>query len=193
MPRRPLLGHVENGLMMHSAAGAIVRDCIEHEAHRTPDVQLKRSIVMPDHVHLRLYLRPGQPDPLQSLGRFIYNVKCWSQRNIRKTGLPLDWQKNYHDRLCCSREIIDLVDKYIDNNPLKYALMHGNPPPLKVHEPLDAPRLPTDEWWTGVGNADLLAPGARLAAIRLSRTIPPEAFPLVTARLRKAAEKGYTP
>ena len=51
--------------------------------------------------------------------------------------------------------------------------MHGNPPPLKVVEPLSAPAIPSGEWWSGVGRVDWLADGSvKFAAVRLSRTIP---------------------
>ena len=190
-PRLPLFGRIVDGKMVHSPVGLIAVNVIEKETRRTPDAQLKKWVVMPDHIHLRIYLRPGQAEPLKKLGLFVYNVKAWT-RNFAKRdlGVVLTWQKNYHDWLCLSREIIELVDKYIENNPLKWWLMHGNPPPLKVIEPMLHEVLPADEWWSGVGNVALL--GGKLAAVRLSRTIPQGEFSAVTARLMGAVEKGYT-
>ena len=190
-PRLPLFGHVEDGKMVYSPVGEIAVRVIEKEARRTPDAQLKKWVVMPDHIHLRIYLRPGQAEPLKKLGQFVYNVKAWT-RNFAKRdlGVVLTWQKNYHDWLCLSREIIELVDKYIENNPLKWWLMHGNPPPLKVIEPMVHEILPAGEWWSGVGDVALL--GGKLAAVRLSRTIQQGSFGAVTARLMAAVEKGYT-
>ncbi len=190
-PRRMLLGRIVGREMVPSMAGEIVWAELRRETERNHGVLLRAAIVMPDHVHLRLQLVPGLDEPLRHLGRFIYNVKCRSQRGAAKVGVSLIWQRNYHDRICCSREIIDLVDKYIANNPLKWALMHGSPPPLKVHEPLDVSRLPAEEWWTGVGNLGLLAPESKIAAVRLSRTIPTTEFPAVIARLSAASQKGY--
>ena len=151
-PRVPLFGRVDGDRMAYSPVGMIARRVLARERDRTPDVQLKRSIIMPEHVHLRLYLRPGQANALIPLGRFVYNFKAWT-RNRAKTelGVELRWQRNYHDRICPSREIIALADKYIDNNPRKWTLMHGHPPPLKVVEPLAAACLPANEWWTGSG------------------------------------------
>lgn len=214
-PRIPVFGKVVDGRMEYSEVGMIARRVLARERDRTPDVQLKRSIIMPEHVHLRLYLRPGQKEPLRKLGQFVYNFKAWTRNHAKKIGVEIRWQKNYHDRICLSREIIVLVDKYIDNNPRKWWLMHGNPPPLKVVEPLASELLPPDEWWTGVGRTDWLpacaagsgcgAAGSRchldsvaqagaiprLAAVRLSRTIPAAKFGEVAARLLKAAEKGW--
>jgi len=191
-PRVPVFGRVVGDRMEYSDIGMIARRVLARERDRTPDVQLKRSIIMPEHVHLRLYLRPGQENALVSMGRFVYNFKAWTRNNAKKElGVELRWQKNYHDRICPSREIIDLADKYIDNNPRKWSLMHGNPPPLKVVEPLTAECLPGDEWWTGVGRVDWLEDaGMKIAAVRLSRSIPAELHPQVVARLLAAAEKG---
>ena len=190
-PRQRILGTVVGDHVELSPAGEIVLAELHKEAAKPSGIELRSFVIMPDHVHLRLQIVPGLADPLKALGRFVYNVKCHSQRLAGRLGIAFAWQTNYHDRICCSREIIDLVDKYIANNPLKWTLMHGNPPPLRVHEPLDAPRLPADEWWTGVGNAALLAPEAKLAAVRLSRTLLPGDFPAVVARLRGAAAKGF--
>ena len=190
-PRQPLFGRVDGGKVVYSQAGEILVRVIEKESLRTPDAQLLKWVVMPDHVHLRIYLRPGQGDPLKKLGQFIYNVKAWS-RNIAKRdlGLSFEWQKNYHDWLCLSREAIEAVDKYIENNPLKWSLMHGYPPPLALVEPLVADVLPYGEWWSGAGEVALL--DGKIAAVRLSRSIPEKEFPAVEARLMSAVDKGFT-
>ena len=156
-PRIPVFGKVVDGRMEYSEVGMIARRVLARERDRTPAVQLKRSIIMPEHVHLRLYLRPGQKEPLRKLGQFVYNFKAWTRNHAKKIGVEIRWQKNYHDRICLSREIITLVDKYIDNNPRKWSLMNGNPPPLKVVEPLASEFLRQDEWWTGVGRTDWLS------------------------------------
>ncbi len=190
-PRQPILGSVVGDHVVLSPVGEIVLAELHKAATGSAGIQLRSFVIMPDHVHLRVQIVPGLAAPLKALGRFVYNVKCRSQRRAGRLGVAFSWQTNYHDRICCSRDIIDLVDKYIANNPIKWTLMHGNPPPLRVHEPLDAPRLPPDEWWTGVGNTELLAHTAKLAAVRLSRSLCPGDFPGVVARLRDAAAKGY--
>ncbi len=190
-PRQPFFGRVDGGKVVYSPTGEILVRVIEKEALRTPDAQLMKWVVMPDHVHLRIYLRPGQSEALKKLGQFIYNVKAWS-RNLakRELGLPFEWQKNYHDWLCLSREAIETVDKYIENNPLKWSLMHGYPPPLALVEPLVADVLPYGEWWSGAGEVALL--DGKIAAVRLSRSIPEKEFPAVEARLMSAVDKGFT-
>ena len=75
-PRVPVFGRVNGDKMEYSEIGMIARKVLAKERDRTPDVQLKKSIIMPEHVHLRLYLRPGQEAPLEKMGRFVYNFKA---------------------------------------------------------------------------------------------------------------------
>jgi len=191
--RQPVFGRVaEGGRLEHSPVGLAAVETLAKEAARPSGVELMKSVIMPDHVHLRLWIQPGLEEPLAKLSAFVRNFKRWAKWRGEQLGVAFDWEEGYHDRLCLSREIIDLVEAYIENNPLKWWLMHGNPPPLKVVEPLDSPRLPGDEWWSAVGASELISEGRRLCAIRLSRKIPTGDYAAVVARLMKTVEKGYT-
>ena len=192
-PRRPLFGTVVGATVAHSPLGLAALETLERETHRNPDLVLYGSVIMPDHVHLRLYVRPGAADPLTAVGAFVGNFKRWTTWRAKQLSIELAWEPNYYDRLCLSREIIDLVEKYIANNPLKWSLMHGPNPPLKVIEPLDSPLLPESEWWTGVGAGGFLDGDHKLAAMQLSREIAPGEVAAVVARCLTAVEKGYTP
>ena len=108
-PRVPVFGRVNGNRMEYSDIGMIARKVLAKERDRTPDVQLKKSIIMPEHVHLRLYLRPGQERPLERMGRFVYNFKAWTRNHAKKAGVEIAWQKNYHDWILPSREIISLA------------------------------------------------------------------------------------
>ena len=191
--RQPVFGHVAGSKVAYSPAGRAALETLQLEMLRSPDLTVHSFAIMPDHVHLRIHIRPGTREPLKAVGRFVNNFKRWTKWKAAKLGVAIDWQPNYHDRLCLSAEVIELVDKYIANNPLKWSLMHGPNPPLKVHEPLDSARLPDGEWWTGVGNVELLGPHVKLAAFRLSRSIPRGDFTAVIARCLSAVEKGYVP
>lgn len=190
-PRRAVFGRVAGDAVALSLAGEALAAVIAKECAKTDDILLKTSVIMPDHVHMRVHLRPGVAEPLKRLGRFIYNIKAWSRREAaRNAGVGFEWERNYHDWICSYREAIDAVDAYIRNNPLKWTLMHkGNPPPLAVAEPLACAALPADEWWTGAGETALLS--RKIAAVRLSRTLKEEDFPAVLRRLESAAAKGY--
>lgn len=181
----------EAGELIPSPAGRLARETLAIEERRDERIRVMKSVIMPDHIHLRVYVEPNTPEPLVKLGGFVRNFKRWTKFKCAKIGVDFDWEAKYHDRICLSREIIDLADKYIANNPLKWALMHGNPPPLKVVEPLESPRFDLAEWWSAVGNLDLIGEEQQIMAIRLSRKIRPADFPAVVGRLVEGAKKGY--
>lgn len=191
--RPPVFGTVSGDKVLYSPAGLAACETMRREAERNPDLVLHTSVVMPDHVHFRLYVRPGIKNPIGAIGAFVGNFKRWTAWRVKKLGVELEWEPNYYDRLCLSREIIGLVDKYIANNPLKWALMHGPNPPLKVIEPLDSPLLPDDEWWTGVGAAEWLDGNRRFAAMKLSRSIAGAEIQEVVVRCLTAVDKGFVP
>ena len=156
--RHPVFGTISSDGIVHlSPAGKILSEVIDYEANRSSEIELKRFQIMPDHLHLRVYIRPNLPKPLKRLGQFISNIKRWSTIKCNEIGIKISWQENYHDRLCMTRDIIQRVDEYIKYNPRKWALMHyGGNPPMKVFEPLYSRLLPPYEWWSGVGNLQLL-------------------------------------
>ena len=179
------------GELEHSPAGQAAVKALLTEAAKGTGIRLMQFVVMPDHVHLRLYIEPGLEKPLARLANFVRNFKRWSKWLCSKEGVAFDWEPGYHDRLCLSREIIELADKYIRNNPLKWHLMHGDPPPLKVVEPLASGRIANDEWWSAVGATELLGENVKICSVRLSRGIPFGRFSEVIARLESAVDKGF--
>ena len=189
--RKPLFGSVSSDKVILSPLGLAALETLERETRRNPGLRLYAWVIMPDHVHLRIYVCPGLADPLAAVGAFVGNVKRWTTWRAKQLGIALAWEQNYYDRLCVSREIIELVDKYIANNPLKWSLMHGPNPPLKVIEPFDSPLLPESEWWTAVGESGFLDGRCKLASIQLSRSILPGEVAAVVARCLTAVEKGY--
>lgn len=156
-------GRLSAGLSL-SPAGEAVEKALLETPRFVPGVALKSHVIMPDHVHLRVYLKPDLPEPLKTLGRFMAGFKRVAAKNAGIT-----WQQGYHDRICLSRFINEKVDAYIAGNPLKWLLMHGPDAPLKVHEPLDSPRFPETEWWTAAGNLALLSPERRFARLLAHR------------------------
>ena len=192
--RYPVFGDITpDGIMHLSQAGTILQETILHETERPRPIELKRYCIMPEHVHLRIYLQAGHEQPLKHLGQFVSNIKRWSEKQCNEIGIKIAWQENYHDYLCLSREIIRRVDEYIDLNPQKWALMHSENPPMGVIEPIYSPLLPNYEWWSGVGNTQLLNGIYRLLAIRLSRQLPISSANGIVAYLIQECKKGYVP
>jgi len=190
-PRRSVFGRVVDGKMYFNQFGQAARETLETEMKRNPALTVMRHVIMPDHVHLLVHVRAFTGDPLRQVGQFVSNFKRWTKYKVEKLGATgFGWQKNYHDWICSTQLLMDTAGKYISNNEVKWSLMHGENPPLKVIEPLAHWRFPPNEWWSGVGRTDLL--DRKIAAIRLSRKIPQSEFGAVVSRLLAACDKGYT-
>lgn len=190
-PRMMIFGRVVDDRVELNDCGQAAEETFQLEMKRNPALNVMECVIMPDHVHFMVHVRAGSNHPLRQIGQFVANFKRWTKYKVEKLGVTgFGWQENYHDWICLSREGMDAVAKYIKNNPLKWSLMHGANPPLKVSEPLAHDRFPVGEWWSGVGQTELLE--EKIAAIRLSRRIPEQDFPPVVARLMDACEKGYT-
>ena len=171
-PRHGIFGYITpDGVMHLSQAGSILDETIKIEQERHHELVIRSYIIMPEHLHYRMTFPSGLPKPLYSIGRFVQEIKHWSKAKLEDIGIYINWQKNYHDYLCLSRAINERVDEYIKLNPLKWALMYGDNPPMKVIEPLRSVLLPPFEWWSGVGNVDLLSGQHPLLAVSLSRRL----------------------
>ena len=190
-PRRWVFGSVCEESVALSAFGEIVRQELLAAALHFPAIQLKKWVVMPDHVHFRIYLAPGTEEPTRLIGAFVGRFKQLSQWRISQSGGPQRiWEKGYHDHLCLSREMIDAIDRYIENNPLKWRLMHGDRSLMPIREPLDKPWLPADSFWRGVGEIETVD-DSRFVALRVSRKVAPQCLDEVAETCLKGARKGY--
>lgn len=191
-PRAARFGRVVDGAVSLSPLGAQVAESLCSMPTRVPDVTLFGWVIMPDHIHCRVYLKPNLAEPLKTLGRFFgpfksYTTKCaWDLGGAGKL-----WQQGYHDRICSTRPFIDAVERYIRYNPLKYELRHNHPERLRIREPLDSPRLDAETFWRGIGNTGLLNGDTKLLGLRVSRKLTPEAMMRVVSRCHDAVNAGY--
>ena len=175
-PRRRLFGEVQGGgKMALSPFGAEVLAAIEFTFAKAQGFTLYGRVVLPDHVHFRIYLSPGVENARAAalintvVGRFkSYTTHLYQTKYGGRGAL---WQEGFHDWLCLSREMIDAVERYIAYNPLKWWLRNGGGRALMaLHEPLGSPRLGYTEFWRGVGAVGLIGDVPRpLIALRVSR------------------------
>ncbi len=193
-PRYGIFGNITpDGVMNLSPAGLILDDTISIECQKHPELIIRSFVIMPEHLHYRMTFPAGLSKPLYSIGRFVQEIKRWSKAKLEDTGIYINWQKNYHDYLCLSKAINERVDEYIRLNPLKWALMHGLNPPMRVLEPLQSPLLPPFEWWSGVGNAELLSGRYPLLAVSLSRRLSEFDFQTIVYGIMNECRRGMIP
>ena len=187
-PRRRLFGKIIDAKLQKTQLGlAVERRLIE--MGQMPGIRLFNFVVMPDHVHLQLHLRAGLPEPLVTLGRAIGAFKSLCAKDFHElTGESGQlWQQGYHDWICQSAEMIAAVNRYIDYNPLKFELRYNQPEFLAIHEPLAAWRLSTEEFWRGIGAAELLDGGTPFISLRISRRLSLRQIGEAVARIRRRA------
>ena len=190
-PKRSILGRVDpGGVLVLNEWGRAVERTLFETAAAMPEIVLHRHVVMPNHVHLRIYLRPGLPQPLKTLGSFIRHFKLSSRSALAAFGHegPL-WQEGYHDVLCLSREMFEAADLYIENNPRKWWLLMAPDRPMRVVEPICHGRLDAATWWAGVGETSLLE--RRIAAFRLSRRLDAAQGHTAIECALRAADQGW--
>jgi len=175
-----------------SEAGQIAaRDLAEAAGHFAGFITIRKSVIMPNHVHMRFTWPAGHADALDNIGRFVGRFKQLSQYHIAGHG-PHIWQDGYHDILCVSERCNRTVDAYIANNPLKWWLMYCDRSLMHVIEPFFLPEgVGGDDLWRAVGNFDLLS-SPRLVSLRISRKVPDGKLgEVVDVCVRGAVEKGY--
>ncbi len=191
-PRKALFGHVEERGVVLNPLGKAVAEAVRHVALKGKGVMPCTQVLMPDHLHLRVYLARGLERPLDTLGQFVANFKRYTNLLARRHGAATGpiWQAGYHSLVCSQRRMVDDVDRYIGNNPDKWWLMHCHPEVLRVREPIDIPQFGHDGFWRAVGDLALL--DDKLLGLRVSQKVPASDFPALAARIGDASKQGFT-
>ena len=174
--------HIQAGLAQPLAVfGNAIRrfkNCVRAEARR------RASAARPSPLGSAALSGAARPSPPS-------DTAFWASEDGR-AALGQIWQQGCHDRLCLSRAFIDSSERYIAYNVAKWELMHNRPETLRIHEPLDSPRLDAQEYWKGVGNLALLDTQRKLLSLRVSRKVAaPAAIAQVVERMECAVAQGY--
>jgi type I restriction enzyme R subunit len=107
-------------ILRNPSAAQIVEDTLRHFHEK--QYQLDSYVIMPNHVHVVVRLRPGFKLPIV--------VKAWKSVSSRKLSVllgvkPPIWQGEYWDRLVRNQAHLDRCRSYIADNPLKAKLLEG--------------------------------------------------------------------
>jgi REP element-mobilizing transposase RayT len=134
LDRRWMFGSVARGELRVSRAGYFCAEEWQRAAGLRPYVLLGRFVVMPDHLHALVAMRPGLIRPAgerlaageslnrvpRSLGAMIgcFKASLTSRLNV-VDGTPgrRIWQRGYHDRIVRSDRELAAIDRYIRDNP----------------------------------------------------------------------------
>lgn len=110
----------------------IIQETYQHIETTYPYCQVIEQTTMPDHLHFLLMIDgPEKIEHRQPLPTIIKNFKGYLSnqyiKKVKQGKLPpfheKIWQKGYYERVLRSEEEVYQVRKYIQENPLKLALL----------------------------------------------------------------------
>lgn len=107
-----------------SHIGEVVSHKIEQITIHYPDIWVDKYVVMPNHVHMILVLKPPAsrgrtlcaPTPAAAVPKVI---KAWKEAITKSLGYPI-WQKSYHDHIIRNEADYRRIWHYIDTNPARW-------------------------------------------------------------------------
>ena len=108
-----------------SAAGEMLLDRLHAIEAKFPGVTVDASVVMPNHVHVLLFLTDGQRAALPEIvGWFKAQTTNAYIRGVRAGEYPpFDrhiWQRGYYEHVVRNETDLYEIRKYIEENPLKW-------------------------------------------------------------------------
>ena len=84
-------------------------------------VRVDKSCIMPDHIHMILVIDADADGRTQFAPTISRVIKQFKGSITKQVGRPI-WQKSFYDHGIRNQQDYDEIWKYIENNPLKYAL-----------------------------------------------------------------------
>ena len=155
-PRREFLSRVENARIVLSSYGQIVDNAFVQMAADSPEIDLRVTAIMPDHVHAVIAFRHESPHPLGwHIQRFKARVTRASRLLSHDPSFSV-FEENYHDFISFAPENLDAFIRYVKENPQRWQWKHGHPEYFRKHYNLSHWRLPLDIDWTAIGDPSLL-------------------------------------
>ena len=115
----------EKDMVLLSNVGQIVENAICHiEESYNHLVELDKHIVMPNHIHLILFLsgrksdEGGRPMTAPTVSQIVNQLKGAVTKAV---GCSV-WQKSFYDHIIRNKDDYVKIWNYIDNNPQKWTM-----------------------------------------------------------------------
>jgi len=112
--RHELLGSIIDGGITLTESGAYAMEELSRIEEIYPSVVMDAFIVMPNHVHMLLFLLNNEVNP--SVSRI---VQQWKGAVSKNAGFSL-WQDKFHDRIVDTAEDFRTIRQYIQTNPARW-------------------------------------------------------------------------
>lgn len=104
-------------------AGIISDKYIKSIHDKFPNVTVENYVIMPNHIHMILYLKNGTGNPSPTIGGIIGWLKyaITKQINITADMPPIKFfQRSFHDHIIRNDKEFQMIYKYIDENPINW-------------------------------------------------------------------------
>jgi REP element-mobilizing transposase RayT len=127
--RGSLLADTRDSRLAVNPLGKAVESCWKELPDHYPEIQLDEMVVMPDHMHGILILKPVPERSGHDLFEIVRNLKAYSARQINQIlGRPGGsvWQRGFYHVLIQNRASLERIRNYIRQNPEQWEEMQIN-------------------------------------------------------------------
>lgn len=127
----PSFGYLDGGMehpfIRLTEAGMILEKEIKETTVRRPSIKILAHKVMPDHAHIIFFITKPMQDHLGNVVRGIKGAASSKIKNIFPEFKSSIFTKNYNDRKVSRRQQLDILIKYVADNPRRLAIIKKFP------------------------------------------------------------------
>jgi len=121
-------GDVLDATMVLSDLGRTACDCWAAIPEHFPLVTVDEFVVMPNHVHGIIIIRPDDRLPQsgafgpqsRNLGSIVRGYKIGVKKYATEHGLSFDWQPRFYEHVIRDEESLGKIRNYIVTNPVRW-------------------------------------------------------------------------
>jgi len=119
--------------LCHTVENQIIHKWIRETERKFPNVTIDKYVIMPDHLHLIITIKERHigrslPDVMRFFKTMTTNDYIRGVKDGTLT--PFDgklWQKSYYDHVIRNQQDYNEVWEYIENNQIKWMMIHEKP------------------------------------------------------------------
>ena len=131
-----LFGKIANGHMVLNKYGIIANDCWASIVNHFINIELDKFCIMPNHIHGIIVIRGSnlvvgsnercslhqmcENRNIELIPKIISQYKSSVTRISKLSSNSFAWQKSYYDHIIRNEKSLNMIRRYIDNNPRKW-------------------------------------------------------------------------
>jgi putative transposase len=123
--RQPILAKVVEAELCLTEAGQYVLTAWQSLLNY-PCVELDKFVIMPDHVHGLISLRPKPDVKAKTLSQLVGALKTQATSLIKQNcRIPVVWQKRFYEHVVRNEADLERCREYIEQNPRRWLMKFG--------------------------------------------------------------------